>query len=376
MIPYARQSIDEDDIRAVLKVFKTEWLTTGPFVSEFESDFAHYIDVNEAVAVNSGTSALDIAVQALDIPRGSEVITTPFTFVASSNALLYNGLKPVFADITPATRNINYIDIKEKITSKTKAILYVDYAGHPCNIDEIRKIANDHDLKLIEDACHALGATYRSRKVGRFADATIFSFHPVKHITTGEGGMVVTNNPDIAKKARMLRNHGINTTFHERKGFEYDMKYLGHNYRMTDIQAALGTSQLKKIEKFIDRRTHLIHLYNDLLVELADKEVLSLPTTSHLCKHAWHLYTILIERNRDIIFKMLKNKGVGTNVHYIPIYRFSYYKDKFNIDPLLFPETEYVYSRILTLPLFPAMLDEHVHMITSTLKETMQWIEQ
>lgn len=200
MIPYGHQTIDDEDIEEVIKVLRSDWLTTGPKISEFENALCDYVGSEHAIAMNSGTSALDIAVASLDLPRGSEVITTPFTFVATSNALLYNGLKPVFADIERETRNIDPEDIGHRITPRTKAIMYMDYAGHPCNIDEIQDIANEHDLYLIEDACHSFGATYHDKKIGSLADLTVFSFHPVKPITTGEGGAVVTNDPELAQK--------------------------------------------------------------------------------------------------------------------------------------------------------------------------------
>jgi dTDP-4-amino-4,6-dideoxygalactose transaminase len=257
-IPYGHQSIDDEDVQSVVEVLKSDWLTTGPTVNQFEQDLAGYVGAQHAVAVNSGTSALDIAVQALDLPKGSEIITTPFTFAATSNAILYNGHVPVFADIDPATRNIDPDEIRKRITPKTRAIIYVDYAGHPCAIDEIRDIARDHDLRLIEDACHALGASYKGRKTGTFADMTIFSFHPVKPITTGEGGAVVTDDPELAARLKLLRSHGIDRNvgdmFGEGSQWAYDMVELGRNYRMTDIQAALGVSQLKKIDTFIKRR--------------------------------------------------------------------------------------------------------------------------
>jgi dTDP-4-amino-4,6-dideoxygalactose transaminase len=207
-IPYGHQWIDEEDIEEVVEVLKSDWITTGPKIAEFENSLCGYICTKYAVAVNSGTSALDIAVQTLNLPEGSEVITTPFTFVGSSNAILYNNLKPVFADIEKETRNINPNEIRKKITKKTKAIIYVDYAGHPCDIEELKAIATEYDLYLIEDACHAIGAEYKAQKIGDFADMTVFSFHPVKHITTGEGGAVVTNNEEFYNRLKILRNPG------------------------------------------------------------------------------------------------------------------------------------------------------------------------
>ncbi|MGE5402909.1 MAG: DegT/DnrJ/EryC1/StrS family aminotransferase, partial [Ignavibacteriales bacterium] len=291
MIPYGRQWIGQDDIEEVLEVLSSDFLTTGPKVGEFESALCKYVGCRHAVAVNSGTSALDVAVGALNIPEGAEVITTPFTFAATSNSLLYNYLKPVFADIQKDTRNIDPEDIQRKITPKTKAIVYVDYAGHPCDIKEIRKIAEEYDLYLIEDACHALGASYYGKKIGNFADITVFSFHPVKPITTGEGGAVVTNNSEIAERVRLLHSHGIDRSAIERygpdAGWAYDMRMLGRNYRMTDIQAALGISQLKKLDTFIEKRQKIAELYNELL---RDCEFVEIPETKEGLKHGWHIY--------------------------------------------------------------------------------------
>ncbi|MCM1987219.1 UDP-4-amino-4,6-dideoxy-N-acetyl-beta-L-altrosamine transaminase [Methanococcoides seepicolus] len=371
MIPYGHQSIDENDVEEVVKVLNSDWLTTGPKVSEFENIICEYVGCKYAIAVNSGTSALDIAVSSLDLPKGSEVITTPFTFVATSNALLYNNLKPIFADIKKDTRNIDPEDILRKITAKTKAIIYVDFAGHPCDIDEIKKIAREYDLRLIEDASHAFGASYHGKMIGNFADLTVFSFHPVKPITTGEGGVVVTDNPELAEKVRLLRNHGIDkdaaTRYGPDAGWAYDMKMLGRNYRMTDIQAALGISQLKKLDGFIGRRNEIANLYNELLDGC---EFVETPITKEGVGHGWHIYTVLLNEsiNRNEFFKYMRKNEIGVNVHYIPIYHFSYYREHFDLDENDFPETEDVFNRIITLPIYPGMKDEEVELVVKTIK--------
>lgn len=357
MIPYGYQSIDEKDIEEVVKVLRSDWLTTGPKVTEFENSICEYIGCKYAIAVNSGTSALDVAVGALNLPEGSEVITSPFTFVATSNSLLYNRLKPVFADIQRDTRNIDPVDIRRKITPKTKAISYVDYAGHPCDIKEIKEIAEEYNLYLIEDACHALGGSYQGKKIGNFADLTVFSFHPVKPITTGEGGAVVTNNSELAERVRLLHTHGIDKSSNERYGsnvsWAYDMKILGRNYRMTDIQASLGISQLKKLDLFIETRAKLAHLYNEFLYEF---EFLEAPSVKNNVVSGWHIYTVLLKNiNRDEFFKYMRKHGVGVNVHYIPVYNFTYYRNNFDINAIDFPITENVFNQIITLPLFPKM---------------------
>ncbi len=368
-IPYGHQSIDEEDVRSVIEVLKSDWLTTGPTVVRFERELAGYVGARHAVAVNSGTSALDIAVQALDLPKGSEIITTPFTFAATSNAILYNGHVPVFADIDTATRNIRPDEIRRRITPKTRAIIYVDYAGHPCVIDEIREIAQEHDLRLIEDACHALGASYNGRKIGTFADMTIFSFHPVKPITTGEGGAVITDDPELVARLKILRSHGIDRNvgdmFGEGSQWAYDMVDLGRNYRMTDIQAALGVSQLEKIDTFIKRRNDLAAIYEELIGDLPWLET---PQCRGDVIHGWHLYTVLLRGvRRNDLYRHLHKNNIGANVHYIPIYRFTYYQKHFPFVPQEFPVTEDVFDRIITLPLHPSMTVKDLEQISETL---------
>lgn len=370
-IPYGHQSIGEEDIQSVIEVLRSDWLTTGPAVDLFERELASYVGARHAVAVNSGTSALDIAIQALDLPEGSEIITTPFTFAATSNAILYNDHVPVFADIDPVTRNIRPDEIRRKITPKTRAITYVDYAGHPCAIDEIQEIAQEHDLLLIEDACHAFGASYKNRKIGTFADLTVFSFHPVKPITTGEGGAVVTDDPDLDAKLRLLRSHGITrdvgSMFGEGASWGYDMQLLGRNYRMTDIQAALGVSQLTKIETYIKRRNGLAALYEELI---GDIPWLETPQSCTDVTHGWHLYTVLLDGiKRNDLYCYLHQNNIGANVHYIPIYRFTYYRKRLQFDPQAFPVVENTFNRIITLPLHPAMTENELEYVAETLKK-------
>jgi UDP-4-amino-4,6-dideoxy-N-acetyl-beta-L-altrosamine transaminase len=359
MIPYGHQSIEQDDIDAVVKVLKSDWLTTGPMVEEFEKKLCSYTGGKYAVAVNSGTSALDVAVQALQIPPGSEVISTPFTFAATNNALLYNGLKPVFADIRKETRNIDPDSIRKKITPKTKAIIFVDFAGHPCDIDEIQEIAQEHDLCLIDDACHALGASYHGKKAGTFADVNVFSFHPVKAITTGEGGAILTDNPKLAEQMRLLRSHGkkdYGAQEKEEQAWKYDMILLGRNYRMNDIQAALGISQLAKLDRFIKKRNEFASQYMKLLKEIS---FIELPETKEGVLHAWHLYTILLNGvDRDTFFGYMRKNSIGVNVHYNPTYRLTYYQKLLHLNPKKFPVSEDVFHRIVTLPLYPGMNED------------------
>lgn len=378
-IPYGLQWIDDDDIYEVISVLKSDWITTGPKIKEFEDVLCEYIGCKYCTAVNSGTSALDIAVQSLDLPIGSEIITTPFTFVATSNAVIYNGLKPVFADICSDTFNIDPEDIRKKITRNTKAIIYVDYAGQPCDIKAIKEIADEFDLNLIEDACHSIGAEYKNKKVGNFADLTVFSFHPVKHITTGEGGAVVTNNEELHEKLALLRTHGIDKDARDRYGpdasWAYDMKYLGRNYRITDFQAALGISQLKKLDGFINRRSELALKYNELL---SDIDAVRLPVVRSNVKHAWHIYTILLDEsiNRDDFFKYMRASGIGVNVHYIPIYRHSYYVNNFKFNKNNFPVSENVFTRIVTLPLFPRMKEQQVKYVAASILRAIEHLKK
>jgi len=370
-IPYGLHSIDEEDIQEVIKTLKSDWLTTGPKVNEFEDAICKYVGCKHTVAVNSGTSALDIAVQCLDLPNKSEIITSPFTFVATSNSILYNNLKPVFVDIERETRNIGPKEIEKKITKKTQAIIYVDYAGHPCEIDEIKEIAENHNLSLIEDASHSIGAEFKGKKIGNFADMTIFSFHPVKNITTGEGGAILTNNYEYYEKLKTLRNHGINKDAKERygneAGYAYDMTMLGRNYRITDIQCALGISQLKKLDYFVKERKRMSEIYTKYLSEL---EFIDTPITKDYVKHAWHLYTILINGlDRDNIFAKLRKMNIGVNVHYIPIYKFTYYKENFNFNPKKFPVTEDIFKKIISLPIFPKMnLEQQTYVVDKLYK--------
>jgi len=373
-IPYGHQEITDEDVAAVAKTLKSDYLTTGPKVAEFEAALCRYVGAAHAVAVNSGTSALDIAVAALELPAGSEIITTPFSFVASANCALYNGCTPVFADIDRKTYNIDAAQIRKKITAKTKAMVYVDYAGQPCEIGELKEIADKHGLALIEDAAHALGAEYKGKRVGGFADMTCFSFHPVKHITTGEGGAVTTERGELAETLRMLRNHGIDKTPSERATYLYDMKLLGRNYRITDFQCALGISQLKRMNGNLKRREEIAELYAKELAGLP----LALPYVASNARHAWHLYTVLLDKgiNRDAVFDAMRKRGIGVNVHYIPPYKFSYYQKLGYGKESDYPVTEEIYSRILTLPMYHSLKDEEIRAVAAALEESIKEAKQ
>ncbi|MFH2101055.1 MAG: UDP-4-amino-4,6-dideoxy-N-acetyl-beta-L-altrosamine transaminase [Candidatus Micrarchaeota archaeon] len=368
-LPYGLHHIDDDDIAAVVEVLKGSWITTGPKVEEFEKSLCDYVGAKHAVAVNSGTSALDIAVDALDTPPGSEIITTPFTFVASSNCILYNQCKPVFADIEPDTYNISPQEVEKKITGKTKAIIYVDYAGQPCRIKELKEIAEKNDLLLIEDAAHAIGAEYKGKRVGSFADITEFSFHPVKHMTTGEGGACTTESDELLDRMQKLRNHGMDRSVKERfgpnAGYAYDIQMLGRNYRITDFQCALGLSQLKKVDRFIARRQEIAKRYGE---EFAKMDDVAVPFVSPDVRHAWHLYPLLVPE-RDRFFAEMRKRGIGVNVHYVPAYKFSYYQS-LGIGGH-FPVTEDISSREISLPIFPDMTEDDITRVVNAVREIL-----
>lgn len=375
LLPYGHQYIDEDDIKAVVDVLRSDWLTTGPKVAEFEKRFAEMVGAKYAVAVNSGTAALHAAAFAAGIGPGDEVITTPMTFAASANCVLYCGGRPVFADVEADTLLLDPSSVESKVSPKTKAIIAVDYAGQPCDYDALKKLSDEHGLILIADACHALGATYKNRKVGTLADMTVFSFHPVKHITTGEGGMVITDNPEFAVKLRAFRNHGITTDHRQREAngsWFYEMAELGYNYRLPDINCALGLSQLKKLDKFVARRRQIAALYDSAF---ADMPALSPLAQRDDRKSSYHLYVVRLNlsklnANRQQVFGALRAENIGVNVHYIPVYWHPYY-NKLGYGKGLCPVAEKAYEEIVTLPLFPAMSDRDAEDVIRAVKKAL-----
>lgn len=360
MIPYGKQLIDQNDIEAVVEVLQSDWLTTGPKVSEFEKLVAEYTGVRFAVAVSSGTAALHCAMYALEVGVGDEVITSPITFAATANAVIFPGGTPIFADVEPNTLLLDPVKVEEKITDKTKGIIAVDYAGQPCKYDALKKIADKYGLFLVADACHSLGAEYKSKKVGSLADLTVFSFHPVKHITTGEGGMIVTNHKTIAERLRHFRNHGISEDFRQRdrkKSWHYEMVDLGYNYRISDIQCALGISQFKKLPSFLTRRKEIAQYYDKHLSNIDKIRPLAV---SRNVTHAYHLYVVRINfrslgKDRLTVFQQLRESEIGVNVHYIPVHLHHYYRKKFGTEHGLCPIAEAAYEEIISLPIFPAL---------------------
>ena len=369
-IPYGKQSIDETDIQAVLDVLHSDYLTTGPKIEEFEQLVADYTGARYAVAVSNGTAALHIACLAAGIGPGDEVITTPITFAASANCVLYCGAVPVFADIDARTYNIDPQEIRKKITSRTKAILPVHLAGQPCDLDEIHRIAKEHHLIVIEDGAHALGAEYKGKKIGSLSDMTTFSFHPVKPITTGEGGMVMTNDETLYRKLLLLRSHGI--TRKEEQFFQndgpwyYEQQLLGYNYRITDIQCALGISQLKKLDVFLARRRTLAANYQQAF---ADRTDLVTPYQMAGTQSGWHLYILkLLQNDRKEIFIKLREKGIGVNVHYIPVYLHPYYRTH-GYANVCCEKAETLYKTMLSLPLYPSLSDEQQEKVIECVKD-------
>lgn len=364
-IPYGRQSIDEDDIKAVVDVLQSDWLTTGPIVDKFEKVFCSFTGAKEAVAVSNGTAALHAIMYAIDIHPEDEVILPPMTFAATSNAVVYQGGTPVFADVSPHTLLIDPEQVKKKITAKTKAVVAVDYAGQPCDYDELRTVCDKHNLYLISDACHSPGSEYKKRKTGIIADLTAFSFHPVKHITTGEGGMITTCNKTFSDRMKIFRNHGINTDHRQRteKGtWYYEMQNLGYNYRITDFQCALGISQLTKLERWIDKRNGIANKYSKAFSDIND--ITPLKVASDI-KHAYHLYVVKLKnkRMRNLLYDKMRENNIGVNVHYIPVHLQPYYKKKFNTSLGMFPNAEDAYDRILSLPVYPGMKNEDIERV-------------
>ncbi|QII09612.1 putative glutamine-scyllo-inositol transaminase [Candidatus Kuenenia stuttgartiensis] len=385
-IPYSRQAIDEKDIASVCFALRSDWLTQGPKIKEFEELLANYCGAKFAVAVSSGTAALHAAYFAAGISSGDEIITSPITFAATANAAIYMGARPVFVDVAPDTGNIDTRKIQSAITAKTKAIVPVHFGGHPSDMEQIHSIADKNRLIVIEDACHALGAQHKIKdndgnekwvKVGSctHSDMAIFSFHPVKSITTGEGGAVLTNNEDFYKKMLMFRSHGITRTdfINEPHGeWYYEMQCMGYNYRMTDIHAALGISQLNKLDSFIRVRRNIRDIYNK---EFAENPYFDLPVEKDYVNSSLHLYAVKLKGKyigqKAKIFERLKEKGLGVQVHYIPVYFHPFYR-KTGYDEGICPEAELFYKRQLSIPLHHGLSETDALRLTKIVVEAFQ----
>jgi len=362
-LPYGRQQIDDDDIEAVAAVLRSDWLTTGPKVGEFERAFADFCGTREAVAVNSGTAALHCLYHAAGISEGDEVIVPALTFAATANAVLYCGAKPVFADVEPDTLLIDPESVRAKITPRTKAIVSVDYAGHGANYVALRDLAAQSGALLFSDACHALGGSWHGEKIGQIADASTFSLHPVKPMTTGEGGMITTDNSDWAAKMRVFRNHGITSDHRAREragSWFYEMVELGFNYRLSDIACALGLSQLPKIPAWTKKRQHIAALYDAAFADFPEIEPLRVRDD---ISHAYHLYVVQLRgklEKRAGVFAHLRERKIGVNVHYVPVHLHPFYRENLGTKRGDCPTAEAAYERILSLPMFPAMGEEDV----------------
>lgn len=376
-LPYGSQYIDDEDIQMVISTLRSPFLTQGPKIKEFEDEVARFTGAKYAVAFCNGTAALHGAVFAAGITKGDEVITTPMTFAASANCVRYCGGTVVFADIVPKTCNIDINQIKKKRTDRTRAIIPVDYTGQPADLDELMDFAREYGLIVIEDAAHSLGATYKGKKVGSIADMTMFSFHPVKHITTGEGGIITTNSEEFFKRLILFRSHGItrdrNMLKNQAEGPWYnEMLDLGYNYRITDLQAALGISQLSKIESFLKRRRTIAQRYNEAFTGI---DGVVIPYQKDDRNSSWHLYVISLNLNhlrvgRREIFEALQQENIGVNVHYIPVHLHPYY-ERLGYRKGIAPVAESVYETILTLPLYPSMSDKDSYDVIKAVKKVL-----
>ncbi len=368
MIPYGRQDVDDEDIAAVVNVLKSDWLTTGPKVTEFESAVAEHVGASEAVAVNSGTAALHAMMAALRIGPGDEVIVPAMTFASTANCVAFQGATPVFADIDPTTLLVCPNSVLSRVTDKTRAIIAVDYAGQPCDYTRLQNLAAQHNIRLLTDGCHSLGGSFNGVAVGSVSDMTAFSFHPVKPITTGEGGMVTTNDAELATAMRQFRNHGIVTDARQREEtgtWFYEMQSLGFNYRISDIQCALGIQQLKKLNAWQKRRQQIADLYDEAFRnESAVTPLRRMPGT----QHAWHLYVVrLHDQPRDAVFGTLRAAGIGTNVHYIPVHLHPFYREQYGTARGDCPNAEAAYEQILSLPIYHGMTDQQVQFVVNQL---------
>jgi UDP-4-amino-4,6-dideoxy-N-acetyl-beta-L-altrosamine transaminase len=368
-LPYGHQTVDFDDIEAVVRVLKSDYLTTGPEVAAFEADLAAVSGASCAAVLNSCTSALHAAYAAIGVGPGDEIVTSPMTFAATGNAALYLGARPVFVDIDPSTGLIDPELVEGAITSHTRAIVAIDYAGQPADYDALRRIADGHNLKLVADAAHSLGATDSGRPVGTLADVTALSFHPVKLITTGEGGAVLTDDADVHSRVMQFRSHGMvyqpSRLSRDEGPWYMEMQSLGFNYRMTDIQCALGRSQLQKLPRFLARRRAIADWYDRDLSAVAG---LDLPGRRQGADSAWHLYVVRVSdpSRRRPFFEALRRREIGVQVHYIPVYRHPYYRDLGYAEGLC-PRAEEFYARAVSLPIFPGLTDRDVARVIETI---------
>ncbi len=372
-LPFCKPWIEQEEIDEVADTLRSGWLSMGPKTQKFEEEFRNYIGARNAVSVSSCTSALFLSLLTLGVKPGDEVITSPFTFASTASVIIHNGAKPVFCDIEKDTYNIDVSKIEEKITDKTKAIIPVHYGGHPVDMDAIMEIAQKHDIKVEEDAAHAIGSLYRGRKIGTIGDTTCFSFYATKTMTTGEGGMITTESNEIAERMRSLRLHGITKDawkrYSDKGSWYYEIGYPGYKENMTDIQAALGMHQLRKLEKFIEMRKSLADYYTK---RLSGFKEITTPKTIGNVKHSWYIYPILIDRfDRSKVIDELRKDNIGTSVHFIPIHLHPYYRG-FGFREGDFPNAEYVYKRLISLPFFPKMKRRDIDDVVSSIERIIK----
>jgi len=374
-LPFCQPDISEEEIAEVVDTIRSGWLTTGPKTRLFEERFRDYVGSKHAVAVSSCTAGLHLMLMAAGIGEGDDVITTPLTFCATVNTILLQRATPVLADICLDDYNIDPEQVEAKVTPRTKAIMAVHYGGQPCRMDELAAIARRHNLLLFEDAAHASGAAYRGKMIGSIGDATAFSFYVIKNMTTGEGGMVTTNNDELEDKIRLLRLHGMSHDAWKRydaKGsWYYEVLACGLNYKMTDVQSALGLHQLTRLNGFIERRARIVDDYTRRLARLPE---LVLPKAREEVHHAWHLYPIWLQGERlsigrDALIEELKARGIGTSVHFIPIHYHPYYQQTLGVKQGDFPNTDRLFAGLLSLPLFPRMTDDDVARVSDAVEE-------
>jgi dTDP-4-amino-4,6-dideoxygalactose transaminase len=377
-LPFARPAIGEEEIAELLDTLRSGWITTGPKVERFAGEFAAYVGGRFAVPVSSATAGLHVALLALGVGPGDEVITTPLTFVATLNTIVHCGAVPVLADIDRATLNVRVEEIEKRITTRTRAIVPVHYVGQAADLDPILNLASRHGIAVLEDAAHAVGSEYRGRRIGSFPTTSVFSFHPNKNMTTGEGGMVVTEDEEVFEKASLLKFHGMDREawkrFAKAGSPRYDVAVPGFKYNMMDIQAALGLHQLRRLEGFLIERERLAARYD---AAFAGQRGLLLPArVPYPVRHAWHLYTPLVDVDRlsigrDEFMTQLKSRNIGSGLHYTAAHEFSYYADRFGWKPEDFPEAHFVSERIVSLPLFPGLSDADQDDVVDAVREVL-----
>jgi dTDP-4-amino-4,6-dideoxygalactose transaminase len=378
-IPFHAPSIGEEEIAAVEKVLRSGWLTTGPVAIEFEKEFARYIGCKHALAVNSGTSALQLALDAIGLKRDDEVLVPTYTFTATAEVVTYFGAKPVLCDSVPGGFNIDARDAETRITSKTKAIIPVHIGGEPCDMEAIRAVAARHGLPVIEDAAHALPASFGGQRVGTISELTAFSFYATKTITTGEGGMLTTDNDAYAKRAGMMRLHGIGNDdawkrYSRAGSWEYQVVEAGYKFNLPDILAAVGLAQLRKCDTFAQQRRSTAEFYRSRLAGLEELELP--PSGPRDSEHAWHLFVVrirpdLLEINRNQFIEQLTKAGIGTSVHFIPLHRHPYYQRNFGVGPDEFPNADNAFLRAISLPIFPGITGEQMNLVVETVTQVL-----